>query len=184
MKIIAFAGKKFTGKTKCAEILADILGPTVGLTAPYVPILAFADPIKRICCQLFNLTREQVFGDLKDILDPRYGKTPRQLILEVGGAIRAIDPDAWVRATMGEIGFFCKDDPFVLIQGVRYPNEAAAVKARGGKVYLVTRDTGEVDPHESENALHGYAFDGMIDNNRNIESLTTILKGIAKEVQA
>jgi hypothetical protein len=63
--------------------------------------------------------------------------------------------------------------PSWIITDVRFPNEARAVKDRGGIVIRVNRNNTEITKmtHISETALDGYDFDWIIDNNGTIEDL-------------
>jgi hypothetical protein len=76
--------------------------------------------------------------------------------------------DFWVDYALNSI----VDGTKVVIADVRYPNEADAIKALGGKVYRVERDgVGPANEHASENALEGYEFDGSIRNDGTIDGL-------------
>jgi hypothetical protein len=76
--------------------------------------------------------------------------------------------DFWVDYALNSI----VDGTKVVIADVRYPNEANAIKALGGKVFRVERDgVGPANEHASENALEGYEFDGTIHNWGTIEGL-------------
>lgn len=51
--IIAFSGKKQSGKGTCCEFLSHLLD---------VQVFAFADPLKKMCVDILGLRPEQVFG--------------------------------------------------------------------------------------------------------------------------
>ena len=58
---------------------------------------------------------------------------------------------------------------------VRFPNEADAIRLRGGMVIRVTRlgtaPVSAAEVHPSETALDGYEFDAWINNNGTVEQL-------------
>lgn len=84
---------------------------------------------------------------------------------EVG---RAIDPDIWVKALFNQYN----DQENWIITDVRFPNEADAIKEKGGLLIKVERDTSYEDTHASEHALDQYdKFDVIIDNNGSLEDL-------------
>ena len=57
-KIIAFAGRKQSGKTTCSEAVLKVSPP---LNAK---IYNFADPLKQdICMNIFGLSYKQCYGD-------------------------------------------------------------------------------------------------------------------------
>jgi hypothetical protein len=74
--------------------------------------------------------------------------------------------------------------PNWVITDVRFPNEAEAIKKRGGKVISVVRpghmDTGN---HPSETALDGYNFDYVMYNDGSLESLKNLTKLILQQWQ-
>jgi hypothetical protein len=68
-----------------------------------------------------------------------------------------------------------------IITDVRFPNEAKAIKDRGGIVIRVDRLKSELSlfnasQHESETALDDYEFDYVIDNDGSIEELVEKVK--------
>jgi hypothetical protein len=61
--VIVIRGEARAGKdTAGAAIAADLKGCTV----------AFADPLKRLAMAIFGFTVDHCWGDLKDVIDPRY----------------------------------------------------------------------------------------------------------------
>jgi hypothetical protein len=132
--------------------------------------------------------------------------TVRQLLQKVGtDAIRnQVHPNAWVNALFTDY----KEQDYVnsinsnwIITDVRFPNEAKAIKDRGGIIIRVNRewltvanekgnkttinhliplDSGKtnIESHISETALDDYTFDYTIDNNGTIEELIEKVKEI------
>jgi len=45
---------------------------------------SFADPIKYGCKEMFGFSDEQCWGNLKEIVDERYGVTPREILQVMG----------------------------------------------------------------------------------------------------
>lgn len=81
--------------------------------------------------------------------------------------------DFWVDYALSNI----PDGSKAVISDVRYPNEANAIRALGGKVYRVERNgVLPANEHPSETALDGYEFDGKIDNNSTIERLHKVVE--------
>lgn len=96
-------------------------------------------------------------------------------------AIRyGIHTNAWVNALMADYnpeGFWPEEAwktkiPNWIITDCRFPNEAQAIKDKGGIVIRVTRP-GEnlADLHPSETSLDGWEFDYMIENSGTIAQL-------------
>lgn len=179
--LLAFAGKMYTGKDTAANIwvsryakyLRDINAVSTTPTRDYARI-AFADGIKSICKQLFNLTNEDVNtpeGKKKSIL--LYNKTVRELLQGVGEGLRqSISPNIWVYSTMQKIDTILQIEAcHILVTDVRYINELNALKSRGFTLIKMVRNTGVVDNHPSEQDLKDELFDYVIDNNGTMEEL-------------
>jgi dephospho-CoA kinase len=96
--------------------------------------------------------------------------TPRNLLQELGTDVcRQIHPSAWINALF--VDYTSKKHDKWVISDVRFPDEAQAIKNRGGIVIKVNRDVSD-DQHKSEKALDGYTdWDYVIDNNGTIEGL-------------
>jgi hypothetical protein len=75
--------------------------------------------------------------------------------------------DFWVEAAMNLVS----PDTNIVVSDVRYPNEADAIRRRGGQVWRITRDgVGPANNHDSETSLNTYSFDQYIANNESIEA--------------
>ncbi len=147
---IALLGKAGAGKDKAAELLRTLY--------PVYQRVAFADQLKNVAAMIWG---EQA-------------RTHRQYLQQLGVAVRAIDPDAWVNAAFEH----CSHHPIV-ITDVRFPNEVRECLARGCITVKVEadratrlnrlRDNGKLEDesqldHESETALDGYTPDYVIIN--------------------
>ncbi len=179
-KIIAFAGRKQSGKTTCAEFVCNqYTGQVLGETKIY----NFADPLKQnICMNIFGLTYDQCYGDdnhknelvncyWPDTLNPM---TAREVMQYIGTDIfRKIQKNVWADATILKIKKEAYD--LAVIADCRFPNEVEAVKNAGGIVIKLNRNIYYSD-HASETALdyenYDYSnFDYVIDN-QDIDILT------------
>lgn len=123
--------------------------------------------------------------------------TPRLILQLLGtdGMRDVLHPDIHVLATLKAYDEACTthagwgdnmgyqeadEEPFWLIPDVRFPNEAEAVKERGGKVIRIERigmDTS--DNHPSETALDSYErFDYTIHNTGDLVELVGLVRNI------
>lgn len=66
--------------------------------------------------------------------------------------------------------------PKWIITDCRFPNEARAIKDRGGIIVRVERETDYFNDHISETALNDWEFDYIINNNGTIEELIEEVK--------
>lgn len=147
--------------------------------------LAFADTLKRFALainpivdatlhdgevQLCRLYDELSAGQF-DWEAAKENPEVRALLQRIGteGGRNVLGENVWVDATLSGV------DPHAdswVITDVRFPNEAAAIKGRGGLVWRVERvGTEPVNAHPSETALDDYPFDALIENNGTLEDL-------------
>jgi hypothetical protein len=150
--ILGITGKAGHGKNTVANILREIC-PQMDWQ-----IVAYADKLKKV---YEIITGEQVQDTPEwkaKIVEP-WGITRRQMFQRIGTeALRNnLHQDVWVRA------LFAGLDPErnYIITDVRFPNEASAIRAGGGKVIRVVRhgyDNGTPN-HASETALDDWYFD-------------------------
>lgn len=168
-KIIAFAGRKQSGKTTCSEFIQSIVPDSFGS----VKIYNFADPLKHdICINILGLTHDQCYGDdaaknmITDIKWDNKFLTAREVMQFVGTDIfRKMKENVWTQATLEKIK---KEKPqLAIIADCRFPNEVTAIKENGGIVIKLTRNPFNSN-HSSETALD---FDNY--DYRNFDTIIT-----------
>jgi hypothetical protein len=159
--IIAFAGRKQSGKTTCAEFIGQAIND---YSIKNYTIYNFADPLKKdICINILGLTHDQCYGtdDQKNELVDCYWDskqlTAREVMQMVGtDMFRKMQKNVWSEATIRRIE---QDRSYLsLIADCRFPNEVDAVKKAGGFVIKLTRNPYNSD-HSSETALDPENFD-------------------------
>lgn len=160
----------------------------------------YAAILKDVCARVFGWGPEHIDGALKEVPDLRYPMpgvcptcgttcsrdgdawlceaccrlwpshvTPRLAMQTLGTEWgRRLFADVWVEATLREI----RDGERVVLCDVRFPNEAIAIRRRGGRVIRLTRGRPE-SAHPSETALADRTdcFDAVIDNQGSLEDL-------------
>lgn len=99
------------------------------------------------------------------------GVTPRELLQTLGTdwGRNMVHPDLWVRLGMAKAKRELARGRAVVIDDVRFLNEAEAIRAAGGVMVQIKRNLSQGDPlplHESEGQLNEYAFDLTILNNQ------------------
>lgn len=178
--IIGFSGYARAGKSEAAN----------ALDSERWVVMAFADKLRNFLYVL-NPTvvpgGQPAFGahyrpgKLKNIIDTYgwdgYKDTPyndeiRRLIQTLGTDCgrNMIGNNVWVDATFK--GMNAGHIVDYAIQDVRFPNEAKAIKDRGGKVIRINKPgVGPYNNHESEIALDDWHFDTYIQNEGSIEDL-------------
>lgn len=171
--IIAFAGRKQSGKTTSCEFVQKHANAV--LTPPNsVKIYNFADPLKQdICMNILGLTKEQCYGtdDQKNELVDCYWNnkqlTAREVMQIVGTDVfRTMQTNVWSEATIRKI--VLEKPSLALVADCRFPNEVEAIKSVGGLVIKLSRNPYNSD-HASELALDENMyeqsnFDLVVDN--------------------
>lgn len=178
MKLILINGKKRSGKDYFAELLAEELN-NEGYSAE---ILSFADPIKDIIAQTFDISSEELdqFKNDAESIIVRNGGNQKiisnfRLILQRFGTEAMKEyfgEDVWVQLLLQRANE--ADVDFVLVPDFRFEIEAIddgiTVKIRNDEI-----EKNCTDNHRSENELNDFIFDYTIDN--------TGYKNITNDVQ-
>lgn len=161
-KIVAFAGRKQSGKTTCAES-AMKFGYEISPNSN-IKIYNFADLLKNdVCMNILGLTYDQCYGtdDQKNELTNNYWDgnqlTAREVMQIIGTDIfRKMQLNVWADATLKRIE---KEQPdLAIIADCRFPNEVEAVKNAKGTVIKLNRNPFNSN-HASETALDVKNFD-------------------------
>jgi hypothetical protein len=147
--IIAFAGRKQSGKTTSAEFVKNVFNSTnIGTCKIY----NFADPLKSLCINILGLNYNQCYGSdtNKNELVNCYWNgsqlTAREVLQIVGtDMFRTMQHNVWADATIREIKQDNQD--IAVIADCRFPNEIDVIKNAGGIVIKLTRN-----PHNSYHA--------------------------------
>lgn len=159
--IIAFAGRKQSGKTTCSQFVANIYaGQDLGMAKVY----NFADPLKQgICIDILGFDYEQCYGtdDQKNELVNCYWDnkqlTAREVMQFVGTDIfRKMQNNVWADATILKIQSEKPD--LALVADCRFPNEVDTIKRAGGVVIKLMRNPFN-SSHDSETALDWDKYD-------------------------
>lgn len=165
IKIIAFAGRKQSGKTTCSEFVKKTYNDLAyNFLYDYVKvqnmakIYNFADPLKQdICMSILGMSYDQCYGtdeqknDLTDIEWEGSKLTAREVMQFVGTDIfRKMKHNVWASATITKIR---QEKPrLAIVADCRFPNEVEAIKEAGGFVIKLNRNPHNSD-HASETAL-------------------------------
>jgi hypothetical protein len=164
--------KKFSGKLK---VIASLL---TGIPVEKFEDQEFKESILGVEWDMI----ETAFGD-DYVIDPM---SVREFLQLLGtDAIRyGLHPNAWVNALMAD--YITEEKVYDLgggmkhvsppskwiVTDVRFPNEAKAIKDRGGVIVRIDRPgISPVNAHESETALDNWTFDFKIANVSDLVSL-------------
>jgi len=145
--LIGLHGKARSGKTTTSNMLVrdhDFREVT------------FAESLKKLCMNMFDLSLEQIYGALKEVVDPRYNMSPREIFQLVGTeCMRKINPSIWIEKVTPFIVNHMKLIDIV-VSDVRFKNEFDFVKSVGGHMVKIVRIDGPgqatpaIEHHKSE----------------------------------
>ena len=152
-------------------------------------IRKFAGKLKDIASHLTGI-------DIEDFEDQEFKKTNlgvewwteagpmtvRDFLQKLGtDALRnGLHDNVWVNALMADY----TEDSNWIITDTRFPNEAEAIKSKGGIIIRVNRpDVKPINAHSSETALDDWKFDYIIPNMFDIFSLKEIVIGVLKHAE-
>ena len=181
--IIGISGKMGSGKDTLAEMIS-----TLSSGENQYMVKHYADKLKKIVSLLINvpvnLLNDQEFK--KTNLSSDWGMTVRELLQKVGtdGLRNNVHENIWINSLYADYlpkgfssmeeylkslqpGDFVKMDlPNWVIADVRFPNEATAVKEKGGILVRINRDLDITSDHASETSLDDWEkWDYVVDNN-------------------
>lgn len=162
-KIILLSGKAESGKSSVAKILKRLF-EVKGYTSI---VVSFASYLKYICREYYGW-------------DGKKSTNGREILQYVGTDVaRKIEPDFWVNALWDFIRVFCSTYDYVLIDDVRFKNEAEFFKKKNIPYILIRvyRDdfishlNSEQLNHQSEIDLDDYPPDIFIGSKSGLENL-------------
>ena len=200
-KLIGISGKAGSGKSLFAKLLQR--------SDEEYKIVNFADKLKEICSLLSGLSIESFNKQRSKTLDmpvvwdkhrsptPAYNEidkmTVRQFMQLVGtDALRDnVHEDIWVNALFADYRpiKITSSNPKWIVADVRFPNEAEAIKKRGGILIRLSREQTIQRPiselyHPSEVSLDNYSgFRYRIENNGSIIELEDHAREIINSLQ-
>ncbi len=149
-RIIGIAGPAGSGKDTVANY---IMRKAAELSVYYdIEIESFAGPIKAMLMVGLHLTPAQLYGDAKEIIDERYGKSPREMMQTLGtewGRV-CVGSDVWLEALDSSLD---GARPYV-IPDVRFANEAEYVRDNGVLIHITGRNQGIGKEHASESGVN------------------------------
>lgn len=186
--IIGLIGKKRSGKDTFAQALpgytrvafADPLREALLAEDPFVPIRGTLQRLLPMEPGVQASTWVRVSKLVQAVgWEVAKDKVPevRRLLQTYGRAIRAIDPDFWLRAGIAKIEAIEGD---VIVTDVRFPNEAQAITELDGTLVRIVRPgVQDDDTDESEVALDDYPADVLVRNASTLEELQEKARTVA-----
>ena len=176
--LIGITGHKFSGKSTVTNMLSEMLGYETH---------SFADKLKDVTCVLSGCTREQLedYDFKENELVPDYLRpyclnadkpTYRAFLQRFGSEVmRGVNDNIWIDCTLSNCG------ENAIISDVRFPNEAKAIKERGGIIVKVVRDNVTTsDTHQSETMIDSIDAEYVLVNTKSIETLRGAVRSLVE----
>jgi hypothetical protein len=196
--IIGLSGYARSGKDEAAKVLVEeygfervafadklrdflyALNPIVEIKRADVPVnVKTPQGIKRLMIDENTRSTIPVSVEVRvrDIIDQHgrdgYKETPYGT--EIRGLLQRLGTEAgrqilwdsiWIDAALHDLD----PEKNYVVTDVRFPNEAGAVRERGGVVWRISRvGVGPANNHASETSLDNYSFDKVLENNGSLE---------------
>jgi len=176
MTIIGITGNKGNGKDTLADHLVENHG--------YVKI-CFANALKDACKILFGFTDEQLYGNLKEVIDENWGITPREIMQFVGtdlfrNQIKLLMPwindNFWIECLKKKIKNMQLEsaNKNFVISDVRFKNEVDFINEMNGVIIRVKRHDviiNDTCQHESESNFDSFDVNYTIYNSGSLGDL-------------
>ena len=181
MKAVAICGYKGSGK----DFVANVLINWARQNNFYGRKAAFADPIKWVIMDAFDLTSEEEYDMFKrssvrlanDKVIPG-----RDILRSIGMTMRSFNQDEFVKRMDNYIKRFSPPqnmEGIVVITDLRFKNEVKWAKENHIPIIKVKRNSAVFDGHVSEMEIDDFLCDYIIDNNRDPEQTEAHVKKIA-----
>jgi len=160
-RLVGITGRARAGKTTVAEFLVASFGYEQH---------SFADPIRRFTCHLLGITPAELEAAKEQAIPWIPGFSPRRLMQTLGTewGRDMVSPALWIDSCLHRAA--AAPGP-VVISDVRFDNEAAAIRERGGVVLRIKRDVDGVAAHRSESGVEESLIDRTIHNDGSIADL-------------
>jgi dephospho-CoA kinase len=171
--VIGLCGKAGSGKSTVAQYLQENYG---------FERIAFADSLKEI------LLESGIVSPLDLVKKTPYA---RFLLQRIGTDVirNQVDPNFWINKTLKKIGeLIFKGKKNIVIEDVRFPNEAELINLFNGTVIKVVRNNNTLDRedlknHESETFIEQLLVDTIINNTGTIDDLYKELDKIISKIK-
>jgi len=183
--IVGITGYARHGKDTIADVLFALM--------PHARKLSLAYPMKEACKLIFDWTDAHVYGELKDVIDPKWGVSPRQALTTIGtewgqyclckfpAFKETTGRKLWIKSLLTNV-----DDNFgnYIIPDVRFHHEVEEIlKQPNSYIIKVRRKEYSIDTsHESEQDISCIYHNLLIYNDSTVESLQERTREIHKHI--
>ena len=154
VQIIGLVGRSRVGKDTVASFFADTHQAR-----------KLAQPVKDACKALYGWTDNEVEGPAKELVDPRWGITPRDAMVHITHEIRDFNDSSFFTRRLFDDW---KGEP-IIITDVRYERDIEEIHKRGGVTIKILR--GGVTWHTFEVHIDHLHTTYVVENNGTLDQL-------------
>ena len=183
-RVIGISGKLGSGKSSLAAYLS------LHSVHANIERRSFAEKLREVLSLMTNIPVAQTRStEQKEYVVPGWDKSVGQLLQDMGEGMRSTaHPDAWVLALFA---YFEPSQSHWIIDDVRFPNEADAIRRHGGLLIRLEGDPSGMREntrrnllHPSEVALDDYddGFDAVINTEQFIDRWDAMCSEIERQV--
>jgi len=140
--IIGLMGRSRVGKDTVANMICKL--------HPEYKIVRLSTPVKQAVCELYGYSLEELESNTKEEIDPRWGKTPRELLQSLTDYMMKYMGDTFFTQKLYQT---YKTNDFIIIPDIRYEHDILEIQKRNGIIIKIER------PNNS----YRHAFESHID---------------------
>jgi len=180
--LIGILGTSGIGKSTLANAMEE---DVTTCTPNHIGLVyGLADKLKKTSRELFPLIKSyeyyQEHRKEKELIIFDYKMSPRDIYIHVGLCMRKINPNVWIDYLMTEIDSQV-NDYVSIIADVRFENEVNVIKAKGGIIIKLERET-RIEMNTADVFANFYeGADITYKNNRSIKDLKSFGKEIVSK---
>lgn len=175
MKIIAFGHRRRMGKDTAANFALRHMRLDSKLNCQRA---GFADPLKAEAYRMFKWAglEEGIYyenhPELKEKILPPIGKSPRQIWIEIGEAMRVISPKVWPEMMLSQC-----DCDILFVSDLRHASEVDYIRQTNGYAIKIIRPGIEKSTDPVDCSLSEYEeWDGTIINSGTLKQFNWAVK--------
>jgi hypothetical protein len=169
-QIIGINGLKGSGKDTLFNFINDI--------DPSFRKIAFADPIKRVIVNMFNLSDEEAYDQFKRT---DFGfVSGRHIVREIGMLMKSYDHDQFVNYVRDDLLHNQHD---TIITDVRFQHEEEFIKSIPGSVLVKIVRHASTDRHITERDRPNANYDFIIENTKSLDHLQEQTKTLLQRIR-
>jgi hypothetical protein len=177
--IVGLGHQSRVGKDTCGNYLGKYLKSS-GFTCK---VTSFAILLKQVTYILYGNEGIKYhdhydrYPEERTKVIPSLGMSVVDLWIKVGQAIRTVHPDTWLNAVIKDT-----EAQVLIIRDVRFPNEAEAIRAKGGLLVKITRP-GQVVRGSDAKIAEDYPWDIVINNDGELNEYLIQCAELGKKIK-